>query len=230
VGRKKKLFGAGRAGRRGKGQSTTLINFEKDLPLLTLRVAIMLEKSMTAILWGESGAGKTTILDCIAGLTRPERGEITLEGRTVFSSSRGVCLPPQQRRVGFVFQSYALFPHLTAEENVAFALPRGERRKAGEYLKRFRIDHLARRKPTLLSGGERQRLALARALATGPRVLLMDEPFSALDRRTREETHREFLSLRDELDMSVILVTHDREEARLLGHRIYELHDGEVGE
>jgi len=185
---------------------------------------------MTAILWGESGAGKTTILDCIAGLTRPERGEISLEGRTVFSSSRGVCLPPQQRRVGFVFQSYALFPHLTAEENVAFALPRRERRKAGEYLKRFRIEHLARRKPTLLSGGERQRLALARALATGPRVLLMDEPFSALDRRTREETHREFLALREELDMSVILVTHDREEARLLGHRIYELHDGEVAE
>jgi molybdate transport system ATP-binding protein len=190
----------------------------------------MLEKSMTAILWGESGAGKTTILDCIAGLTRPERGEISLEGRTVFSSSRGICLPPRQRRVGFVFQSYALFPHLTAEENIAFALARGERQQAAALLKRFRLEHLARRKPPLLSGGERQRLALARALAAKPRVLLMDEPFSALDRRTREETHGEFLALRDELDMSVILVTHDREEARLLGHRIYEIHDGEVVE
>jgi molybdate transport system ATP-binding protein len=190
----------------------------------------MLEPGMTAILWGESGAGKTTILDCIAGLTRPERGEISLEGRTVFSSSRGICLPPQQRRVGFVFQSYALFPHLTAEENVALALPRADRRKANALLTRFRIDHLSRRKPPLLSGGERQRLALARALATEPRVLLMDEPFSALDRRTREETHREFLALRGELDMSVILVTHDREEARLLGNRIYELRDGEVVE
>ena len=130
--------------------------------------------------------------------------------------------------MGFVFQSYALFPHLTAEENVALALPRAERRSAIGYLERFRIARLRRTRPQFLSGGERQRLALARALATRPRLLLLDEPFSALDRRTREETHREFLTLRDELSMSVILVTHDRREAELLGHRIYELRDGEV--
>jgi molybdate transport system ATP-binding protein len=205
-----------------------LINFEKELPLFTLRAAIMLEQSMTAILWGESGAGKTTILDCIAGLTRPERGEITLEGRTVFSSSRAICLPPQERQVGFVFQSYALFPHLSAEENVAFALPPGRKKEAGELLERFHIGHLRAQKPPLLSGGERQRLALARALATQPRLLLLDEPFSALDRRTREETHREFLALRERLAMSVILVTHDRGEAGLLGHRLYEVRDGAV--
>ncbi len=205
-----------------------LINFEKRLPLFTLKAALMLERRMTAILWGESGAGKTTLLECVAGLTDPERGEIVVEGRTLFSSARRVRLPPQQREVGLVFQSYALFPHLTAEENVAFALPRGERGRAAGYLERFGIGHLGRRRPSLLSGGERQRLALARALALKPKLLLLDEPFSALDRRTREETQGEFLSLRDELDMSVILVTHDRAEAELLGHRTYELRDGEI--
>ncbi len=188
----------------------------------------MLEKTMTAILWGESGAGKTTVLNCIAGLSDPDRGEILVEDKTVFSSTRRISLSPQERHVGFVFQSYALFPHLTAEENVALGMPRSERRHAVEYLERFAIARRRRSKPPFLSGGERQRLALARALATRPRLLLLDEPFSALDRRTREETHREFLALRDELSMSVILVTHDRKEAELLGHRIYELRDGEV--
>jgi molybdate transport system ATP-binding protein len=205
-----------------------LINFEKALPLFMLKAALILEERMTAILWGESGAGKTTLLECVAGLTDPDRGEIVVEGRTLFSSSRRVCLPPSARRVGLVFQSYALFPHMSAEENVAFALPRGERRQAREYLERFGIGHLCRTRPSFLSGGERQRLALARALASRPRLLLLDEPFSALDRRTREETHREFLALRDELEVSVILVTHDRGEAALLGHRTYELRDGEV--
>jgi molybdate transport system ATP-binding protein len=193
-----------------------------------VRAALLVEQGTTAVLWGESGSGKTTILECIAGLAHPERGEITLEGKTVFSSSRGICLPPRLRKVGFVFQSYALFPHLTAEENVAFALPRGRREEAGELLRRFRIWHLRDRKPPLLSGGERQRLALARALASEPRLLLMDEPFSALDARTREETRREFLALRGELAASVIMVTHDRGEAEMLGTRRYEVRDGAV--
>ncbi len=205
-----------------------LINFEKELPLFTLRAALMLEERMTAILRGESGAGKTTVLECIAGLTDPDRGEIVVEGRTHFSSARRVSLPPRDRQVGLVFQSYALFPHMTAEENVAFALPGGERGHAREFLERFGIGNRGRAKPSQLSGGERQRLALARALASRPRLLLLDEPFSALDRRTREETHREFLALRDELAMSVILVTHDKAEALLLGHRTFELRDGEV--
>ncbi len=205
-----------------------LIDFEKELPLFTLKAAMRLETRMTAILWGESGAGKTTLLECIAGLSSPERGEIAVEGRTLFSSAQRICMPAQERKVGLVFQSYALFPHLTAEENVAFAMPRGERGEAAGYLERFGIGHIRRRKPAALSGGERQRLALARALAARPRLLLLDEPFSALDRRTREETHNEFLAMRDELEMSVILVTHDRGEAALLGHRIYELSDGEI--
>ncbi|MCP5454555.1 MAG: ATP-binding cassette domain-containing protein [Spirochaetaceae bacterium] len=203
-------------------------DFEKALPLFTLRARFVVD-SVTAILWGESGSGKTTVLDCIAGLASPDRGRIALDGATVFSSDEGVDLPPRERRVGYVFQDYALFPHLSAEENVALALPPEDRGLAREYLSRFGIDRLRRRRPPVMSGGERQRLALARALATKPRVLLLDEPFSALDRATKETTYREFLALRDELAMSVVLVTHSRREAETLGHGVIELRDGETG-
>jgi molybdate transport system ATP-binding protein len=204
-------------------------SFEKRLPSFTIKADFAVDKA-TAILWGESGAGKTTILECIAGLSSPDGGEIRLEDRIVFSSSGKINLPPRERRVGYVFQDYALFPHLSAEENVALALPRERKRRAGEYLERFGLSPLAKRRPGRLSGGERQRLALARALAIEPRLLLLDEPFSALDRATREETYREFLALRDELGMSVLLVTHSRAEAELLGHRVLELRDGLVSE
>jgi len=207
-----------------------LVNFEKQLPTFLLKAALMIEGRETAILWGPSGAGKTTVLNCIAGITDPDRGEIHVEGRTVFSPEKGLRLPPQQRKVGYVFQNFALFPHMTAEENVAFAMPREERGSAAALLERFRLAPLAHRRPAQLSGGERQRLALARALAIRPTVLLLDEPFNALDRRTRDETYREFRALRATIDMSVILVTHDRSEAEMLGTRIYELRDGEVTE
>jgi molybdate transport system ATP-binding protein len=207
-----------------------LINFEKKLPAFVLKAAMLIEGRETAILWGPSGAGKTTVLNCIAGLTDPDRGEILVEGRTVFSPEKSIRVAPQERKVGFVLQSFALFPHMTAEENVAFAMPRAERAEAPAWLERFRLSALAHRRPSQLSGGERQRLALARALAIRPKVLLLDEPFNALDRRTRDETYREFLDLRGTIDMSVILVTHDRTEAELLGTRIYELRDGEVTE
>ncbi len=207
-----------------------LANFEKQLPQFLLKAAFMVEGRETAVLWGPSGAGKTTVLSCIAGLADPDRGEIHVEGRTVFAPDKGIRLPPRERGVGLVFQTLALFPHMSAEENVAFAMSREDRPRARELLERFRLTALAHRRPSQLSGGERQRLALARALAARPKALLLDEPFNSLDRRTREETYREFLQLRGSIDMSVILVTHDRGEAELLGTRIYELRDGEVTE
>jgi molybdate transport system ATP-binding protein len=207
-----------------------LVNFEKRLPSFLLKAAIMIERRETAILWGPSGAGKSTVLNCIAGLSDPDRGEIQLEGKIVFSAEKGIRLTPQERRVGFVFQTFALFPHMSAIENIAFAMPRAQRAEAKSLLERFRLAPLAHRRPGELSGGERQRLALARALAIRPRVLLLDEPFNALDRRTRDGTYREFLDLCATIDMSVILVTHDRTEAELLGTRIYELVDGVVTE
>jgi len=198
--------------------------FTKRLPLYVLRADFEAD-GMTTILWGESGAGKTTILDCIAGLKSPDEGEIELDGRILFSSGRGIEVPARDRGIGYVFQDYALFPHLSALENVALALPRRDRARALEYLERFGLVRLRSRRPGELSGGERQRLALARALAIEPRLLLLDEPFSALDRATREATYREFLALRDGLGIGSILVTHSRSEAELLGQRVIEIRE-----
>lgn len=198
--------------------------FWKRLPLFTLRADFAVD-GMTTILWGESGAGKTTILDCLAGLKVPDSGEIELDGRALFSSERGIDVPARKRGIGYVFQDYALFPHLSALDNVALALSRRERRRAFELLERFGLARSGARRPAQLSGGERQRLALARALAIKPRLLLLDEPFSALDRATREATYREFLALRGELGIGTILVTHSGAEARLLGQRVIEVRE-----
>lgn len=199
--------------------------FAKRLALFTLRVDFSAD-GMTTILWGESGAGKTSILDCIAGLRSPDSGEIELDGRLIFSSGEGIDVSPRERRIGYVFQDYALFPHLSAEGNIALALPPRERHRALEYLERFGLARMRTRRPGELSGGERQRLALARAIAIEPRLLLLDEPFSALDRATRETTYREFLALRDALGIGTILVTHSKAEADLLGQRVIEIREG----
>lgn len=204
--------------------------FRKALPELLIEADFLVPAATTTVLWGESGSGKTTILSCIAGLARPDSGTVAIHGRPVFCAQEGLDLPTRERGVGLVFQHYALFPHLTALDNVALALEKGEagRAKARAWLARLGIASLAGRRPGILSGGERQRLALARALAVGPRVLLLDEPFSALDRKTKEAVHREFLALKAELAMSVILVSHDRHEAELLGDRILEVQEGKA--
>jgi len=205
------------------------LSIEKKLAFFTLRAEFSVD-AITAVLWGESGAGKTSLLDCIAGLSPPDRGWIRLEGALVFSSEAGIDIPTRERRIGYVFQDYALFPHLNAEQNIALALPPDQRWRATEFLERFGLGASRTRLPQVLSGGEKQRLALARALARAlaarPRVLLLDEPFSALDRKTRERTYREFLELRDELKISVLMVTHSRCEAETLGHCVIEMNEG----
>jgi molybdate transport system ATP-binding protein len=227
-----------------------LVNFEKTLPRFILRAAFLVERGKTLVLWGESGSGKTTVLECVAGLALPERGEIIINEKTVFSSFRGVCLPPKDRGLGFVFHNYALFPHMNAAENIMLALSakpavhsaarglgisrriakRERREGAMRILERFHIAHLAGQSPPALSAGEQQRLALARALATQSDILLMDEPFTALDLRTREQMWNEFCAIREELNMTVILVTHQYEEALRLGDRVLTLRGGEVYE
>ena len=179
---------------------------------------------------GPSGSGKTTVLRCIAGLATPQEGKVSCNGETWLDVRSGAAIPPQQRRVGLVFQHYALFPHLDALENVASAmshLPRGNRAaRARELLARVNMDGLETRRPAELSGGQRQRVALARALARDPRVLLLDEPFSAVDQLTRRRLRLELAQLRRAIRIPTVLVTHDLDEAQLLGDRLSVLHHG----
>ena len=202
-----------------------------DRPRLDVKLTI--GAGITALM-GPSGAGKTTLLVAVAGLLRPDVGKIALGGTVLFDSARRVFVPPHQRRVALVFQSLALFPHLSAWENVAYGLPpmaRVERRaRALKELQRAHVDHLADRRPATLSGGEAQRVALGRALATEPRALLLDEPFSALDRSLREKLGDELRALVDAIGVPTLLVTHDRADAERLGSRLIQLDAGRLVE
>jgi len=181
---------------------------------------------------GPSGGGKSTLLRAIAGFEKPVVGRIAVAGRQWFDSERDIFVTPRQRRVGMVFQSYALFPHLSALENVVEAI---DDRHAGakielakEYLARVNLKGLDDRRPGEMSGGQRQRVAVARALAREPEVLLLDEPFSAVDKVTRIRLQRELVDLRAQLSIPIILVTHDIEEAARLADRIAVLHGGRI--
>jgi len=183
-------------------------------------------------LFGPSGAGKTLTLQCLAGLIRPDAGRIVVGGRVLFDAALGVDLPPQQRRVGYVFQGYALFPHLTVADNVAFGLrdrPRVERaRRAADVVQRLGLGGLERRYPRELSGGERQRVALGRALAIEPALLLLDEPLSALDAPLRRALRDELRALLSEVGTAAVVVTHDFTEAYRLADRIVVYDGGRV--
>ena len=170
---------------------------------------------------GPSGAGKTSLLRVAAGLLRPEHGLVEAGGETWLDTRRGLDLPPERRRCGYLFQEYALFPHLSAWQNVAYPLRGSDRRqRAAALLDRFGMSALADSRPGTLSGGERQRVALARALAREPDVLLLDEPLSALDARTRAGAVRELGALLRDADVPAVLVTHDFAEAAALGDRV----------
>ncbi|MBI4987184.1 MAG: ABC transporter ATP-binding protein [Rhodocyclales bacterium] len=179
---------------------------------------------------GPSGSGKSTLLRCIAGLHTAEGGSIDCNGESWFDADASINHPVQARRIGFVFQSYALFPHLSALENVAAALGGltfAERTaRARELLARVHLDGLEDRKPAALSGGQQQRVAVARALARDPSVLLLDEPFSAVDQVTRRKLQQELARLRAHLNIPMLLVTHDLDEARMLADRMVILHRG----
>ncbi|MBR1225214.1 ABC transporter ATP-binding protein [Bradyrhizobium sp. AUGA SZCCT0176] len=181
---------------------------------------------------GPSGAGKTTVLRTIAGLYQPAEGCVISGGTTWFDSAKSVDLPPHLRGVGLVFQSYALFPHMSALRNLTVALahrPPGERvERARALLRLVHLDGLEERRPGALSGGQQQRLAVARALAREPDVLLLDEPFSAVDRRTRRGLHDELRELRKSVSVPTILVTHDLDEAAALADRLCVLDAGKT--
>lgn len=191
--------------------------------------------SQRNVIYGPSGAGKSLTLKAIAGLLTPERGHIRLNGHTVFDSRAGVDLAPQARRVGYLFQDYALFPHLNVRQNIAFGLshrwfnPRArERHEQVEYwIRTFGLEAMAHQLPDDLSGGQRQRVALARAIVAEPQALLLDEPFAALDPSLRNTMRRELSDLQQLLQIPMVLITHDPQDVQTFGDHVVELRDGE---
>jgi molybdate transport system ATP-binding protein len=187
----------------------------------TWRHAATIGRPGTLVLFGASGAGKTLTLRALAGLARPRAGRIACGRRTLFDAAAGVDVRPQDRAVGYVPQHGALFPYLTVRGNVGFGVPRPERAaRVAALLRELHLDALAERRPESLSGGERQRVAVARALARRPELLLLDEPFSALDRTARRELRAWFDDHVRAHELVVVLVTHDADEALALGDRL----------
>jgi len=195
---------------------------------IPLDVAFRVEPGELLALVGHSGSGKTTLLRTIAGLWRPENARVAVNGTAWLDTAARVDLPPHKRRVGVVFQNYALFPHMTAAQNVMAAMDAPDRAQAERTLDLVNLHGLADRMPAQLSGGQQQRVAVARALARKPQALLLDEPFSAVDRATREKLHGEIIALRHHLAMPVVLVTHDMNEAQLLADRMVVVEAGRV--
>jgi molybdate transport system ATP-binding protein len=189
------------------------------------------DRAPVTVLFGPSGSGKTTILRCLAGLERPEEGTIRFGDEVWLDTARGVGLPPQQRRIAYLSQDYALFPHLTVGGNIAFGLtaPAVERRRrVADLVARLGLEGLEGRYPSRISGGQAQRVALARALATEPRLLLLDEPLSSLDAPLREPLRRELRQWLTSVGIPALVVTHDRIEALALGDRLAVLAEGRI--
>ncbi|MFQ5850017.1 MAG: ABC transporter ATP-binding protein [Candidatus Binatia bacterium] len=188
------------------------------------------------VLLGPSGCGKTTTLRCVAGLEKPDAGEIEIGGTVVSSPSAGVYIPTEKRDIGMVFQSYAIWPHMNVFQNVAFPLTQGQKRfprqivaqKVRQALKLVKLDGLEDRPATDLSGGQQQRVAMARAVVTEPRILLMDEPLSNLDARLREEMRLELKKITKSIGVTTLYVTHDQAEALSLGDRVCVMNDGQI--
>ena len=208
------------------------VTIAKRFEGFTLHADFAAGNTAAAIL-GASGCGKSMTLRCIAGVVRPDSGRIVLDGRVLFDSEKGIDLPPQQRNVGLLFQNYALFPNMTVEQNILCALkkekdPAARKAACGSALRAMRLEELAHRLPSELSGGQQQRAALARILAGRPRILMLDEPFSALDSYLREEVEGEVGSLLSNFDGTALLVTHDRDEAYRLCREMIVMDSGEV--
>jgi molybdate transport system ATP-binding protein len=200
----------------------------RDTGRIPLDVAFGVGPGELLALVGHSGSGKTTLLRAIAGLWTPAQGRVRVEGATWLDTQAGVNLPPHRRDLGFVFQNHALFPHMTAVQNVMAGMVRHDRAEAARLLDLVNLQGLGARRPAQLSGGQQQRVALARALARRPQALLLDEPFSAVDRATREKLHAELIALRAHLRMPVVLVTHDVNEAQLLADTMVVIAAGQV--
>lgn len=216
----------------------TYFKIKKQLDRFSVDVEYSFDKGVLVI-QGESGAGKTTVLNCISGLKQPDEGKVIIEEQLVFDGKTNI--PVRNRQVGYLFQNYALFPNMTVEKNVTYGIKNKkeyrDREKRNELLdyadyimETFGITHLKKRYPGNISGGEKQRVALARAIVTQPRLLLLDEPFSALDVKTKEVVYEEFAAFKETLGIPTILITHDPRESELFAdYRIF-MKDGTIQE
>jgi molybdopterin-binding protein len=213
------------------------LTVDLDYPLpkgggVQVSFSVPLDSPRIVVLFGPSGSGKSTLLHCLAGLLQPQRGEIRYGDRIWFDAARGISLPTQKRSVGLLFQDYPLFPHLTVRENIAYGLRRWSRTESDpavrRWIDRFQLTGKEDRLPSSLSGGEQQRVALARALAPRPRLLLLDEPFSALDLRTRGLVRGEVRQWVEEERSVVLVVTHDIVDAMTLGEDLIILSEGTI--
>lgn len=205
-----------------------VVDIEKKLDRMMLCAKFTIQQEVLS-LFGISGSGKSMILKCIAGLETPDRGKIILGNRVLFDSEQNINLKPQDRKTGYMFQNYALFQNLTVEKNIGLAVPKQERKQVvAHYIRQFQLEGLEKMKPTRLSGGQQQRVALARMLAAKPQLLLLDEPFSALDQRLAWQLTQEMKNLLHQVECPVILVSHSREEVYQLSGRSVIVSNGHV--
>lgn len=211
--------------------STLVASIRRDAGTFVLDVSFEAPPGIT-ILFGPSGAGKSTLLDCVAGLLRPNAGKVAIGENVLFEAAKGIDVPPQKRRIAYVFQSLALFPHLSVEQNVAYGLrdiPDQDRQtRVEEILKAFRIANLRNQKPSQISGGEKQRTALARSLVTQPRLLLLDEPLTGLDAELKSAIVEDLRAWNAAKRIPILYVTHSREEVDALGERVIAIDNGRV--
>jgi iron(III) transport system ATP-binding protein len=220
----------------GQGIRKTFHTREGDTVEALAGVDVDVEKGEVFVLLGPSGSGKTTLLRCVAGLERPDEGELWLGDKLVFSKSKQTVIPPEKRNIGMVFQSYAIWPHLTVAQNIGLPLSKGRvnlpkhdvAERVRNALGMVGLEGMESRPAPLLSGGQQQRVALARAMAIEPEVMLMDEPLSNLDARLRQEVRTELRTLVKKVGATVLYVTHDQEEAMHLADRIAVMHQGQV--
>lgn len=206
-----------------------LVDIEKKLDRMTLRARFTVEQEVLA-LFGSSGSGKSMILKCIAGLETPDKGRIVLGNRILFDSEKKINRKPQERRTGYVFQNYALFPNLTVEKNIGLAVPKQKRKQVvAEVIRKFRLEGLEQALPSKLSGGQKQRVAIARMFAASPELVLLDEPFSALDQQLAWQLIWEMKEILKDTACPVLFVSHNREEVFQLSKRIGVIEQGRMG-
>ena len=206
------------------------VSIKKKLAFFDLDISFTLKKGLLAV-QGFSGSGKTTTLDCISGIKTPDSGYIKLNDKYMYSSDEKINIKPKNRHIGYVFQNYALFPNMKVKENILFG---GDKKNkdnveyAMDLSERMKIEHLLDRYPSDISGGEKQRVSFARALAVKPKILLMDEPFSALDEDLKQRLYQDFLEIKSNEKIPMILITHNNTEAKMLSDEIIYVENGKI--